>query len=55
MSSRQEGFQSPNGEKPETETQMQDKLKLPPEQQQHESVEHPDRQQDQKKKKPSQP
>ena len=54
MSSRQEGFQSPNGEKPETETQMQDKLKLPPEQQQHESVEHPDRQQDQKKK-PSQP
>lgn len=48
MSNRQEGFQSPNGEKPETEMQMQEKLKLPPEQQQHERVEHPESSQDKK-------
>jgi hypothetical protein len=52
MSNRQEGFQSPNGEKPETETQMQDKLKLPPEQQQHESIEHPETTEDKKKSPP---
>jgi hypothetical protein len=48
MSNRQDGFQSPNGEKPETETQMQEKLKLPPEQQQHKSIQHPERPQDKK-------
>lgn len=52
MSNRQEGFQSPNGEKPETEGQMQDKLKLPPEQQQHESVEHPKRPTEPKQRQP---
>ncbi|MFA9284946.1 MAG: hypothetical protein ACN6O1_08460 [Comamonas sp.] len=39
MTNRQQGFQSPNGEKPEDEAKMQDKLRLPPE---HQEREHQD-------------